>query len=348
MSPMRLVAAPDKFRGTASAAEIAGAMADAARRAGWEACALPLADGGEGTLEVLGGPNRTSLVTGPLGDPVRAQWRFDRRTAVIEMARASGLELVGGADGNDPVSATTAGTGELMAEAVEAGARRLVVTLGGSATTDGGYGALEALEPVQRFRGVRIEVACDVTTRFLDAAAVFAPQKGATPAQVKLLRGRLQRLAQVYRERFGVDVTELDGAGAAGGLAGALAAVGAELRSGFDLVADELDLAEALVGADLVVTGEGYVDRQSLDGKVVGGVEALARRLGVPVLVVCGDADEDVELEAPVVSLVARFGEERAFADTTACVAEAVAEHLQSLDGGAGAEERSARATPQP
>lgn len=344
---MRLVAAPDKFRGTASAAEVAEAIATAARQQGWEACALPLADGGEGTLEVLGGPNRTSLVTGPLGDPVRARWRFEGRTAVIEMARASGLELVGGAEGNDPISATTAGTGELMAEAVEAGARRLLVTLGGSATTDGGYGALEAIEPVQRFRGVRIEVGCDVTTRFLDAAAVFAPQKGATPAQVKLLQGRLQRLAQVYRERFGVDVTELDGSGAAGGLAGALAAVGAELRSGFELVADELDLAEVLAGADLVVTGEGYVDRQSLDGKVVGGVEALARRLGVPVLVVCGDADDEVSLDSPVVSLVDRFGEERALGDTVACVAEAVRAHLRSLapgpGGGTGAAARAER-----
>src|SRR5690606_33658539 len=153
----------------------------------------------------------------------------------------------------DPIGATTAGTGELVAEAVEAGARRVIVTLGGSATTDGGYGALEALEPVQRLRGVRLEVACDVRTRFLDAAAVFAPQKGATPAQVKLLQGRLHRLAQVYRERFGVDVTELEGGGAAGGLAGGLAAVGAELRGGFDLVAEELDLAERLVDADLVV-----------------------------------------------------------------------------------------------
>ncbi|MPY93829.1 MAG: glycerate kinase, partial [Acidimicrobiia bacterium] len=177
----------------------------------------------------------------------------------------------------------------------------------------------------------RLEVACDVSTPFLDAAAVFAPQKGATPAQVKLLRGRLQRLAQVYRERFGVDVTELEGAGAAGGLAGGLAAVGAQLRSGFDLVAEELDLAEHLVGADLVVTGEGFFDRQSLDGKVVGGVEALARRLGVPVLVVCGDADVDVELGAPVVSLVERFGEERALADAVGCAAEVVREHLAGV-----------------
>jgi glycerate kinase len=346
MWAMRLVAAPDKFRGTASAHEVAEAVAAAGRDAGWEALALPLADGGEGTLDVLGGPNRVSLVTGPLGDPVRARWRFDRRTAVIEMARASGLELAGGPEGNDPIGATTAGTGELVAEAVEAGAKRVVVTLGGSATTDGGYGALEALEPVQRFRGVRLEVACDVGTRFLDAAAVFAPQKGATPAQVKLLKGRLQRLAQVYRERFGVDVTELVGGGAAGGLAGGLAAIGAELRSGFDLVADELDLAGHLVGADLVVTGEGFFDQQSLDGKVVGGVAGVARRLGVPVLVVCGDAEEDLDAGLQVVSLVERFGEERATTETVACVAEVVRGHLAGMAAVAPGDEGLSAAAP--
>ncbi len=334
MWAMRVVAAPDKFRGTATAAQVAAAVLDAARRVGWDAEAVPMADGGEGTLDVLGGPNRISLVTGPLGDPVRAQWRMDRRTAVIEMARASGLELVGGAEGNDPMGATTMGTGELVAEALEAGARRILVTLGGSATTDGGYGALEALEPLQRLRGVRLEVACDVDTAFLDAAVVFAPQKGATSAQVKLLSRRLQRLAQVYLERFDVDVTTVPGAGAAGGLAGALHAVGAELRRGFDLVADEVELGERLLGADLVVTGEGFVDQQSLEGKVVGGVEGLARRLGVPVLVVCGDVEPGLAgLDCPVVSLVDRYGEERALGDTVACVGEVVAAHLRSWSG---------------
>src|SRR5690606_20289937 len=158
---------------------------------------LPMADGGEGFLDVLGGANRTTTVTGPLGAPVEAGWRLSKGLAVIEMAAASGLELVGGADENDPVAATTAGTGELIAEAVDAGARRVLVGLGGAATTDGGLGALQAIHPPQRMRGIDLVVACDVRTRFVDAATVFGPQKGASSAQVELLRRRLERLAQV-------------------------------------------------------------------------------------------------------------------------------------------------------
>jgi glycerate kinase len=325
---VRVVAAPDKFRGTATAAEVAGAVARAAAAAGWTCTAVPMADGGEGTLDVLGGPNRTTTVTGPLGDPVDAGWRLDRRQAVVEMARASGLALVGGPEGNDPVAASTWGTGELIAAAVEAGATRVVVAVGGSATTDGGLGALRALYPLQRLRGVDLVVACDVRTRFLDAAEVFAPQKGATPAQVNLLGRRLERLAQVYREEHGVDVTGLDGGGAAGGLAGGLAAVGATLVAGFDLVADELGLDEVVEGADLVVTGEGFVDEQSFDGKVVGGVVALAEDLGVPALVVAGEVYDGVDERVDAVSLVARFGEEPAWEDPLGCVRTVVAERL--------------------
>ena len=325
---MRLVAAPDKFRDTASAAEVASAIAAAAATAGWEAEAVPLADGGEGTLDVLGGANRRSWVTGPLGDPVHAPWRLEGTTAVIEMARASGLSLVGGPEGNDPVAATTAGTGELIALAVEAGARRVLVTLGGSATTDGGYGAVDALQPLHRLRGVELVVACDVRTSFVDAAEVFGPQKGASAAQIRLLRRRLERLVQVYQERYGVDVCALRGAGAAGGLAGGLAAVGAELVGGFDLVAEEVGLAERLEGADLVVTGEGFVDEQSFDGKVVGGVVALADRLAVPVLVVCGRYEPGLDRQLALVSLVDRFGESRSLGAPAACVSEAVAAEL--------------------
>src|SRR5690606_36055176 len=145
-----------------------------------------------------GGANRTTTVTGPLGEPVDAAWRLDGRTAVIEMARAAGLDLVGGPEGNDPVAASTAGVGEAIGAALDAGARRVIVGVGGSATTDGGLAALRALHPLARLRGVELLVACDVRTPFLDAAPVFAPQKGATPAQVELLRRRLERLAQVY------------------------------------------------------------------------------------------------------------------------------------------------------
>ena len=288
-----MLAAPDKFRGTATAFEVASAIADATRTAGASCVELPLADGGEGTLAALGGPNRTSLVTGPLGDPVDAPWRLVGSEAIIEMAFASGLALVGGAAGNDPIAASTSGTGELIAHAAESGARRIVVGVGGSATTDGGFGALRAMYPLQRFRGVEIVVACDVRTRFVDAAEVFAPQKGATRAQVELLRRRLERLAQVYAHDYGVDIRDLPRAGAAGGLAGALATMGARLVDGFELVADAVRLDEQLEGIDLVVTGEGFLDAQSFEGKVVGGVISLAAALDVPVLVIAEIAAMD-------------------------------------------------------
>ncbi len=323
-----MLAAPDKFRGTATAPEVAAAVARAVVVAGGTCDEAPLADGGEGTLEALGGPNRTTTVAGPLGEPVEAAWRLDRRTAVIEMARASGLDVVGGPEGNDPVAASTTGTGQLIVAALERGAKEIVVGVGGSATTDGGLGALEALAPHARLKGVRLRVACDVRLPFLDAAEVFGPQKGAGPAQVELLRRRLERLAQVYRDDFGVDVTTLEGAGAAGGLAGGLAAVGAVLEPGFDLVAEALDLEERLAGADLVVTGEGFVDDQSFDGKVVGGVVELAAEGGVPVLVVAGDVFEPLPVAVDAVSLVDRFGGERARLATLDCVTEVVADHL--------------------
>jgi glycerate kinase len=323
-----VLAAPDKFRGTATARQVAEAVARAAIARGWAADLAPLADGGEGTLEALGGANRTTTVTGPLGDPVVARWRLDRQTAVIEMAQASGLQVVGGPEGNDPVAASTHGTGELIAAAVDRGAREIVVGVGGSATTDGGLGALRALEPLQRLRGIQLRVACDVRTRFVDAAEVFGPQKGASPAQVELLRRRLERLAQIYAEEHGVEVGQLDGSGAAGGLAGGLAAIGARLEPGFDLVADEVDLDERMEGSDLVVTGEGFVDDQSFDGKVVGGVTELAETLGVPVLVVAGEVIDPLPRPLDAVSLVERFGGERARLETLACVEEVVAERL--------------------
>jgi glycerate kinase len=331
MAPVHLVAAPDSFRGTAAAAEVAAAVARAAKAAGWTADEVPLADGGEGTLEVLGGPNRATTVTGPLGDAVAASWRFAGRLAVVEMARASGLELVGGPEGNDPIAATSSGTGELIAAAVDAGCRRIVVGVGGSASTDGGLGAVRALEPLARLRGVELVVACDVRTRFVDAAPVFAPQKGASAAQVELLRRRLERLADVYLHNYGVDVRALEGSGAAGGLAGGLAVAGARLVPGFDLVADEVDLHDRLEGADLVVTGEGFLDEQSFEGKVVGGVAGLAAGAGVPVLAVVGRVLDGVAVPdgVEVVSLVDTVGEERAVGDTAAVVEEVVAGRLR-------------------
>lgn len=290
-----------------------------------------MADGGEGTLEVLGGANRTATVTGPLGEPVEARWRLAGQTAVIEMAEASGLELAGGAAGNDPIAADTVGTGELIQLAVESGARRVIVGLGGSATVDGGLGALRAMHPLQRYRAIDLRVACDVRTTFLDAAEVFGAQKGASAAQIRLLANRLVRLADVYEQDHGIDVRDLPGTGAAGGLAGGLAAIGAQLHDGFSLIAEEIELDEVLDGADLVITGEGFLDEESFDGKVVGGVTDLARAVGVPVVAIVGQVLDGVDaarhgLEA--VSLVERFGEERSMADTVGCVEDVVAEVL--------------------
>jgi glycerate kinase len=322
-----VVAAPDKFRGTATATQVAAAVARAAKGAGWTCDEVPVADGGEGILDVLGGNLRHSRVHDPLGRLIDAEWRTDGTTAVVEMARASGLVLVGGAEGNDPIRASTTGTGELIAAAVMGGARRVVVGMGGSATTDGGLAALRVLEPHSRLRGIDLVVACDVTTRFLDAAAVFSPQKGASPAQVALLIRRLERLAQVYEDDFGTDVRSLSGGGAAGGLAGGLAAVGGSLVPGFEVVADAVELADRLEGADLVVTGEGLLDEQSFQGKSVGGVSELAAEAGVPLLIVAGEVI--VDHPVPAQSLVARFGRQRAMNDTLACVEEVVAEALR-------------------
>ena len=328
---MHIVAAPDKFRGTATAVQIADAVVLAAEQAGASADAVPMADGGEGTLEVLGGANRTTTVTGPLGDPVEAPWRLHRHIAVVEMARASGLALVGGAEANDPLGATTYGTGELIEAAVERGARRVLVGAGGSATTDGGLGALRALYPTQRLKGVELAVACDVRTRFTDAATVFGPQKGAGPTQVELLRRRLERLSQVYAETYGVAVDDIEGSGAAGGLAGGLACVGAELGNGFELLAEETDLYGRIEGADLVVTGEGALDATSFQGKVVGGVGEMAAAAGVPVLTVVGRVDgATTPACGELISLSDRFGAELAMADTARLVGQAVLDYLAS------------------
>jgi glycerate kinase len=246
-------------------------------------------------------------VTGPLGEPVEAEWRLEEDgTALIEAAQASGLSLAGGPERNDPLGATSRGVGELVAAAVAEGAGRIVVAVGGVASTDGGAGAVEALpSPLPP-----LDVACDVEARFLDAAHVFAPQKGATPEQVRILRERLARLA----------VPDLPGAGAAGGLAGGLAAVGARLLPGFDLVADRLCFDARLAEAELVVTGEGLIDATSLTGKVVGRVLARAETAGVEALVVAGDVAAGSPIEA--VSLVERYGAERALAEPAKCLAE--------------------------
>ncbi|MGH9115981.1 MAG: glycerate kinase family protein [Acidimicrobiales bacterium] len=324
----RVVVAPDKFRGSATAAQVASAMGMAAQAAGWTVDLAPMSDGGEGFCEALGGSRHAQVVHGPLGEPTNAAWHEleGGSTAAVEMAMASGLHLAGGTQANDPVRASTAGTGELIAAAVKGGARHVLVGMGGSATTDGGWGALEALEPHSRLAGVELLVACDVTTRFLDAAATFSPQKGASPAQVALLARRLERLAQLYQDRFGVDVRSIPGSGAAGGLAGGLAALGATLVGGFDLVAERVELAGRIEAADLVLTGEGLLDDQSFQGKVVGGVAGLAEEAGVPVVVLAGDVEGDHAVTYR--TLVSSVGEARAWSDPLGALREVVSEVL--------------------
>ena len=272
-------------------------MAAGVRRTGFdEVVELPLADGGEGTLDTMlaarGGSRRTARVTGPLGEPDDAQWGvLTGGVAIVEMAKASGLALV--RDRNDPLRASTRGTGELIAAVRAQGFKRVVVAVGGSATTDGGLAAVEALG--WSLQGMKVTVACDVETSFADAAKVFGPQKGASAAQVALLTRRLTMLADRYRARTGVDVAQLTGAGAAGGLAGGLAAIGAELAPGFEVVAEAVGLEAAFDGAYLVVTGEGRLDPSSLAGKVVGGVLAWADDLEVGrVAIIAGQATDDV------------------------------------------------------
>ncbi|HXW79695.1 MAG TPA: glycerate kinase, partial [Acidimicrobiales bacterium] len=224
-----VLAAPDKFRGTLTAREAAEAVASAATAAGWDCDIAPVSDGGEGFLDVFTGIGslQTARVSGPLGQEVQVQWVLGRdpdspgsTIAVVESARAIGLGVIGGAKNNDPVHASSAGLGQLVAIAARAGAHQILIGMGGSATTDGGLGAVEALAPNGRLPSAELLAVSDVETKFLDAPAIFGPQKGATPAQVELLKRRLERVAQLYQERFGKDVRDIPGSGAAGGLGG--------------------------------------------------------------------------------------------------------------------------------
>jgi glycerate kinase len=255
---------------------------------------------------------------------------------VIEMSKAAGRALVPHPEHEEPVDADTTGVGQLLLAARDGGARRIVVGCGGSATTDGGWGAFATVMadappdtvPARALAGVELVVACDVTTPFLDAATVFGPQKGATDEQVARLSARLAEVAARYRTRAGVDVTSVPGAGAAGGLAGGLVALGARIEPGFDLVARIVHLAGRLGHADLVITGEGHVDPPSFAGKVPGGVLRLVGAQGGPFPVVCigGGADRSVLAAPPpgleVISLSAEYGRDRACRDTLGLIAE--------------------------
>jgi glycerate kinase len=363
-SPVRVLAAPDKFRGTLTSTEAAAAIAVGWRRGRpYDSVErLPLADGGEGTLEALVAAREglvlSKRVAGPLGDPVDAEFGLvdGGRTGVVEMARASGLAVV--PEGRrDALHATTRGTGELIRAAARHRPERIVVCIGGSATTDGGAGMAQALgvrlldasggdilpggaglleldridasdlDPV--VQGCRFRVASDVDNPLVGpqgAAAVYGPQKGANAKDVELLDRALTRYSEVLRRDLGVDVADRPGAGAAGGLgAGLMAFLDAELRPGIDVVMEAARFDERVAGAGLAVTGEGKLDAQSLHGKTVAGVHRAAEEAGVRVLVVCGQATirpDGVRVE----SLADIFGIDRAMRDTRAALEELVAD----------------------
>jgi len=355
LAPMRVLVAPDKFRGTLTAAQAARAVAAGWRRArpDDDVSEVPMADGGEGTLDAmvdgLGGDRRRVRVSGPLGDPVESGFGVvpgpSGLTAIVEMARASGLELIAEAR-RDPKRTTTRGTGELIHAALGEKPAEVIVCIGGSATNDAGAGMAQVLgvrllDAEDReigpggaglldlaridasrlnpaVRRTRFVVASDVDNPLTGpqgASAVFGPQKGATPDDVGLLDRALAHFAAVVHRDLGIDVRHVPGAGAAGGLgAGLVAFLGAHLRPGVEVVMEAVGLPERLSRADLVITGEGKLDEQSLHGKAPAGVIRAAREAGVPVVVLCGRAEVRPP-DVPVFSLVDRFGEGRAMED---------------------------------
>ncbi len=331
---MKVLVAPDSYKGSLTANAVADAIERGVRAVfpDAEIVKVPVADGGEGTVDALiaaaGGRAVEAQVCGPLGAPVRARWGLlgDGRTAVIEMAAASGLPLVD-ADGRDPRIATTRGTGELLRAALDAGVQRLIVGLGGSATNDGGAGMLRALgarlldaggrelpdggaalahlERIDlgdldaRLAQTEIWVACDVDNPLTGprgATAVYGPQKGATPEMVRELDAALARYAQVARIASGRDVAGLPGAGAAGGLGAAfLYFTPARLRPGVELVLEAAAFDARARDADLVITGEGRTDHQTAMGKAPVGVAAAAKRRGIPVICLSGGLGDSAD-----------------------------------------------------
>ncbi|NLW49799.1 MAG: glycerate kinase [Candidatus Brocadiaceae bacterium] len=332
---MKITIAPDSYKECLPSPGVARAMAAGVRRAlpGAELAVVPMADGGEGTaraiVEATGGRMLSATVADPFGRPVTAEWGFcgDGCTAVVEMAQASGLERLAPAE-RDPMRASTRGTGQLIRQALDAGARRILIGIGGSATVDGGMGMAAALgvrfldvrgQPIgdccggrladvaaidpasldERIPRTEIVVASDVTnplTGPLGAALVFGPQKGATPEQARQLDRGLASLARLIETQLGVAVDALPGAGAAGGLgAGLVAFLGARIRSGVETVIEVARLDERMQGSALVLTGEGRLDGQTVHGKTVAGVAAAAARHGIPVVALAGSLQPGYE-----------------------------------------------------
>lgn len=328
---MKIVVAPDSFKGSVTALEAANAIEKGLRRVFPDAVIekIPMADGGEGTVQSLvdatGGHIQTQRVLGPLENEVDAQFGIlsDRETAVIEMASASGLTLVP-SDKQNPLLTTTYGTGQLIHAALEAGCRRLIIGIGGSATNDGGAGMAEALgvnflnadgNPIERGGGglgkltsiditglhpaiVETEtvVACDVNNSLTGpegASHVYGPQKGATPEMVKTLDSHLAHFDKVLERTFGQSFNDIPGAGAAGGLgAGLMAFLNAELKLGVDIMIDTVRLKERMKGASLVFTGEGQLDFQTVFGKTPVGVAKVAKADNIPVIAIAGGIGE--------------------------------------------------------
>jgi len=323
---LKILIAPDSFKESIDAAKAAEAIARGVRDVlpAAETVLLPIADGGEGTVEALVKAARgrfvTAAVSGPLGNEVCARWGIlPDGTGVIEMAAASGLPLVPPSRRN-PLLTSTLGTGQLIKAALDQGCTRIILGVGGSATNDGGAGALVALGAVllddrgrtispnaqglldlhtidtdnidPRLAKTRIEVASDVDNPLLGpqgAAAIFAPQKGADPAMVAVLEQALAMLAAVVRSSLGKDIASFPGSGAAGGLAGGLSIISAvTVRPGIELVLDTINFASHLQGADLVFTGEGKIDSQSAMGKALSGLARLAGKAHVPLIALCG------------------------------------------------------------
>ncbi|MBA4550108.1 glycerate kinase [Thermoactinomyces intermedius] len=331
---MKIVIAPDSFKESMSAMDAACAIEKGFKQVlpDAEYVKVPMADGGEGTVRSLvdatGGEIRKETVTGPLGTAVEAFYGLtgDRKTAVIEMAAASGIHLVP-KEKRNPLVTTTKGTGELIRAALDQRVERIVIGIGGSATNDGGAGMAQALgarlldrdgNPLgfgggelskldsidlsqldPRLKEVHIEVACDVDhplTGKRGASAVFGPQKGATPEMVAILDANLSRYAQVVKETLGIDVDPIPGAGAAGGLgAGLIAFLGASLKRGVDVVAEAVQLDKHMAQASLVITGEGKIDGQTIHGKTPVGVAKRAKKYGVPVIGIAGMLGEDCD-----------------------------------------------------
>ena len=296
--PTTILVAPDSFKGTLSAAQDAEAVGRGLAAAGRPVDLCPIADGGEGTLDALllalDGERRMVVVSDPLGRPVDAEFGIGeagrgRTVGIVEMASASGLSLVDPSE-RDPIAASTFGTGELIMAAVESGADLVYLGAGGSATTDGGAGAIRAIEEQGGLDGARIAVLTDVRTPFEHAARVFGPQKGAGPDDVIRLTKRLNDQAErLKRDPRGVPMT-----GAAGGLSGGLwAEFDAELVPGAQFVLDAVDFERRMRVARAVVTGEGKLDQQSLAGKLVSQVSTRARQGGVPCHAIVGTRELD-------------------------------------------------------